>query len=176
MTGKSGPDIQVNDPKAIARLKAEFSNYHKHGSLYTHDNSLQVSLPTAGADVVSTGWTAGLSTGAGYVVLDAANGTITIGDKGAGLYRIKIGISFSSSKANVVIHGSAFLNGAKINQVSFERSIGTANALGNAGDDDNIILAPGDVVDFRLNSDTNTTTVSINHGGLNVIWLAGEEN
>ncbi len=174
--GISGSDVQLRDPKGLGRVLAEVPNYHMHGSLFTHDNALQVSLPNLGVFVVATGWTANLSTGAGYVVLDAPNGTITIGDKGAGMYRIKIGSSFSSSKNNVIIHGAAFLNGNKLLQVSWERSIGTANALGYAMDEDPVILAPGDVIDYRFSSTASTTTVDINHGGWGILWLAGEEN
>ena len=175
MTGKSGPDIQVNDPKTIARLKAEFSNYHRHGDLYTHDDSLQVSLPTAGAAVKSTGWNDGDSTGTDHVVLDGANGTITIGDKGGGRYQLYSNFSFSSSKANVEIHGHYYLGGVQLDKFSFKRSISTANDLGNASTPPfTKVLAPGDILDFRFESDTNTTTLDLEHGGWGILWIAGE--
>lgn len=175
MSGISGPTAQSIDRESIKRIKAEFPNYHMHGGMFTHDNSLQVTLPTALADVVSTGWTAGDSTGAGYVVVDAANGTITIGDKGAGRYQFTASVSFSTDKANVEIHGSIYINGAKQLKLAFRRSIGNANDIGDAGIPSlTEFLSPGDVVDFRWNSDTNTTVVDIEHGGWGILWEAGE--
>lgn len=150
-------------------------NYHRHGELYTHDGGMTVSLPTANAPVVSTGWTAGLATGSPHVVLDAANGTITIGDKGGGLYKIKGNASFSSSKANIVIHAYITVNGTKQDNIALRRNIQTVNAVGNANTQDGlVVLIPGDVVRFVFESDANTTTVSIDHGGFTIVWEAGE--
>ena len=84
MTGKSGPDIQLADSKGLGRMIPELSNYHMHGDMFTHDDALQVALPNLDTPVISTGWNNGESTGAGFVVVDGANGTITIGDKGGG--------------------------------------------------------------------------------------------
>ena len=175
MSGISGPTAQSQEHELIKRVLAEFSNYHMHGGMYTHDNSLQVTLPTAGAPVVSTGWTAGDSTGTGYVVVDAANGTITIGDKGAGRYQINASVSFSSDKANVEIHAAIYIGGVKQQKFTFRRSIGNANDIGDAGVPSlTEFLSPGDVLDFRFESDTNTTVVDIEHGGWGIIWMAGE--
>ena len=174
MTGKSGPDIQLADSKGLGRMIPELSNYHPHGSFYTHDNGLTVSLPTLDTPVVSTGWTVNLQTGAPYVVVDATNGTITIGDNGAGLYNISVGVSFQSDKNNILVHAAAFLNGAKILTVSSERSIGTANATGYFADSDHVLLAAGDVLDYRFEADANTVVIAVNHGGMNVMKIAGE--
>lgn len=175
MTGKSGPDIQVNDPKTAARLMVEFSNYHMHGGMYTHDNSLQVSLPTAGAPVVATGWTAGDHTGTGFVVVDAPNGTITIGDKGAGRYQPNASFSFSSSRANVEIHGALYVDGVKQVKFALKRTIQTVNAIGDATFPGlTLVLSPGEVLDVRFESDTNTTVLDIEHGGWGILWIAGE--
>ena len=171
----SGPTAQSKDHEAVKRLVAEFSNYHMHGGMFTHDLVLQVTLPTALADVVSTNWTVGDSTGVGYVVLDGVNGTITIGDKGAGRYQINASASFSTDKANVEIHGSIYINGVKQLKFVFRRSIGNALDLGDAGIPSlTEFLSPGDVLDFRWNSDTNNTVVNIEHGGWGIIWMAGE--
>jgi len=173
--GISSSTAQSQEHELIKRVLAEFSNYHMHGGMYTHDDGLQVSLPTALADVVATGWTAGDSTGAGYVVVDAANGTITIGDKGAGRYQFSASISFSSDKANVEIHGAIFINGVKQLKLGFRRTIAPANDIGDAGIPSlTEFLSPGDVIDFRFNSDTNNNVLDIEHGGWGIIWMAGE--
>ncbi len=173
--GISGSDAQLSDNKGVGRILAEVSNYHMHGDMFTHDDSLQVSLPTAGAPVVSTGWTAGDETGAGYVVQDAPNGTITIGDKGAGRYQLNASFSFSSSRANVEIHGALYVDGVKQEKFTFRRTVGTANAIGDASFPSlTLMLSPGEVLDVRFESDTNTTTLDIEHGGWGIIWKAGE--
>jgi hypothetical protein len=173
--GIGSSTAQSKDHELVKRILAEFSNYHMHGGMFTHDDSMQVTLPTALADVVSTGWNAGDSTGAGYVVVDAANGTITIGDKGAGRYQFNAGCSFSSDKANVEIHISIYINGAKQLKLASRRSIGTANDIGYAGVPSlTEFLSPGDVVDLRWSSDANNTVLDIEHGGWGIIWMAGE--
>lgn len=171
----SGPTAQSKDHELVKRILAEFSNYHMHGELYTFDNALSVSLPTQNTFVVSTGWTAGKSTGTDYVVLDAANGTITIGDKGKGLYYIKANMSFRSNKVNSAAHGSIFLNGTEQQNLSLRRNIAVANRIGNANTQNGFLsLVPDDVIDFRLESDVNSTTIVIEHGGFSILWMAGE--
>jgi hypothetical protein len=173
--GISGPTAQIIDRELIKRIKAEFPNYHMHGGMYTHDNSLQVSLPTAGSPVVSTGWTAADSTGTGFIVVDAANGTITIGDKGAGRYQINANFSFSSTKANALIHGALYVDGVKQIRFTLKRKIGNANDIGNASFPSlTMVLSPGEVLDVRFESDINTTVLDIEHGGWGIIWMAGE--
>ena len=173
--GKSGPTAQIIDRELIKRIKAEFPNYHMHGGMFTDDNSLQVSLPTSGAFVKSTGWTADDSTGAGFVVIDAANGTITIGDKGGGRYQINTSFSFSASRGNVEVHGAIFKGGVRQAKFVFKRTIGSSNVIGDASCLSlTTLLVPGDVLDFRFTSDTNTTTLDIEHGGWGIIWMAGE--
>ena len=173
--GISGSDVQIRDQKGLGRILAEVSNYHKHGDMYTHDNSLQVSLPNLDTPVVSTGWTTGDETGAGYVVQNAANGTITIGDKGAGRYQISGSMSFSTDKANIEIHGAFFVGGVKQEKFAFRRSIGNANDIGNACVlSGSLLLSAGDVIDLRFESDTNTTLLDIEHGSWGILWIAGE--
>ena len=173
--GKSGPTAQIIDRELIKRIKAEFPNYHMHGGMFTHDLVLQVTLPNKDTPVVSTNWTAGDSTGAGYVVLDAANGTITIGDKGAGRYQINASASFSTDKANVEIHAAIYIGGVKQLKFTFRRSIGNALDIGDASIPSlTEFLSVGDVLDFRWESDTDNTVVNIEHGGWGIIWMAGE--
>lgn len=170
-----GPGAQSFSTPKISQGVAEYSNYHMHGELYTHDDALAVSLPTADAPVISTGWTNNLSSGPDYVVIDGTNGTITIGDKGAGVYKIKGNVSFSSTRANVVIHAYMTVNNVKQNNLAFRRSVGTANIVGNANTQDGyVLLAPGDVICFTFESDTNTTTIDIDHGGFSILWIAGD--
>jgi len=167
--------VQSQEHELIKRVLAEFSNYHMHGGLFTHDLVLQVTLPDKDTPVISTNWTAGDSTGAGYVVLDATNGTITIGDKGIGRYQFNGSLSFSTDKANVVIHAAIYINDVKQLKLSFRRNIGNANDIGNAGITGlTEFLSAGDVVDLRWESDTDNTVVNIEHGGWGIIWMAGE--
>lgn len=174
--GISGPGAQLKNHELVKSALPEYTNYHKHGELYAPEASpVSVSLPTANNYVISTGWTEGLETHDDYIVLDGANGTITIGDKGGGLYRIDVGASLESSRANVVVHGEAWLNGVACANIGWRRDIGTANNVGNASDWGHKVLAPADVLTFRFASDTNTTTVTIDHGTFSLMWIAGEE-
>ena len=73
------------------------------------------------------------------------------------------------------IHGHVFLGGAQLDKFSFKRSVQTMNVIGNASIPQfTKVLLPGDVLDFRFDSDTNTTTLDIEHGGWGILWEAGE--
>lgn len=175
-SGKSGPIAQLKDNEGVKSLLPEFTNYHKHGELFASEASpVSVSLPTANNFVIATGWVVGLESPDDYIDIDEANGTITIGDKGGGLYRVDIGASFESSRANVVIHGEAWKNGVRSNNIGWRRDIGTANQVGNASDWGHGELVPGDILTYRFASDTNATTVTLDHGTFSLTWIAGEE-
>jgi len=174
--GISGPGAQLKNSEGVKNFLPEFTNYHKHGELYVPENGgLAVVLTTAGTYYTATGFTEGLESPDDYIDLDGTNGTITIGDKGAGLYRVDIGASFDSSRANVEIHGDCFLNGVDLANVGWIRDIGTANAIGNASDWGHVLLVPDDVLTYRLESDVNATTITLRHATLSLMWIAGEE-
>jgi len=175
MTGKSSPDIQEYDPKTLGRLLAEFSNYHKHGSFYTHEDGVSVECVSTGVFYLPTGFTDGNSSGAGYVVVDGATGNITIGDKGAGVYMVKGTLYFSSDKANVQVHFDIHKNGVASGKAGFIKDIGNANDhVGGNTQSALMTLVPDDVVDLRISSDVANTTYAIDHGGLTIVWIAGE--
>lgn len=157
----------------IRRFLAEFTNYGVHAALFTHDDGLTVSMTTVNTPVVSTGWNNGLATGAPYTVLNAANGTITIGDKGGGIYIGFISSSFDSDDNNVEIHGQMSINGTKYQPLSFRRSISNVNDIGDATKLFPMVVRPGDVIDYRWQSDTDPTTVNIEHGGFGIFWIGG---
>ncbi len=174
--GRGAEALQNYGPQLIAMLKAEFSNYHRKGELYLpEDGAIVVSLPTLNIFIITTGLTEGVSTGAGHVVLNGANGTITIGDQGEGLYKIYMSCSASANKV-CTIHGAAFLNGTLIPQVEFRRDITRTNNIGNFGrlGYSPGVLVAGDVLDFRFSADVNTVNFTIDHLNFHITWSAGE--
>lgn len=174
--GRGSEALQNYGPQLIAMIKAEFSNYHRKGELYIPDTAPQIiALPTGGSFVKVTGFTAGESSGAGHVVLDAANGTITIGDQGEGLYKIWTGMSFAANKVGEV-HGSIFVNNSELTKVGFHEKITNINSSGDANQlgYSRGVLVPGDVIDVRVTHDQNTVNLTIDHCNFHITWSAGE--
>jgi hypothetical protein len=176
MTGYPGRTEQLQNYNSndAARFTAEFSNYHRHGELWTHDPGILTSLTVADTPVIVDGWDEGAQSGTDYAVLDGGAGTITIGDKGAGLYRIDATCSFQSSKANILVHGAVYVNGVKADNVAWERTIGTASQTGDASDYGYVYLVPDDELDFRVEASGVTANILITHGGWGIEWIAGD--
>lgn len=138
------------------------------GELYTHENSVVITVTTAGTYYVITGLTAGLSKGTGYLTLDATNGTMTIGAKGAGRYRLTGHISaFSNKVANLEF--AIYLNGVKQDNCSVKRDITTANQEGAIPITGLLSLSANDVIDIRVTSSANSTNVSLDHFNFNLL-------
>ncbi len=178
MTSKGGEGIHDYNPAMLNTLLAEISGrtYHRRGELYVpEDTEVELSLPSSGAFVVSTGWTAGIVTGAPHVTIDAANGTITIGDRGRGVYQINNSTSFFSNKVTN-IQGAVFLNGVVQEKTQFRRDITKSNNIGDAGKSafSDGVLEPGDVLDFRFQADVNNVNLTLDHGNFNILWIGGE--
>lgn len=138
-----------------------------HGELYTHETGLQVDAVTADTWYEVSGTTAGLSSGGNYVTLAAAGGDITIGSMGAGIYRVSFTISMEANKA-CTLHGAVYVNGAKQNKISWRRDIANPNDVGSASAVGLLSLSAADIIDIRLTSDVNNTTIGIDHMNLSI--------
>lgn len=136
------------------------------GELYTYDDGLTVAAVTAGTYYTITGLTAGISAGAGLVVADGANGTLTVGANGAGVYEISFVAAGVSANKPCELHGSVFVQGSDTDKIGWRRDISTANQIGSATASGFFSLAAGDVVTFRVTSSAANTTVTLEHGQL----------
>lgn len=153
----------------------DINNYltfkQSHGELYTYESGVTVIASTANTYYTITGITAGESSGTGYAVVNATNGTITIGTNGAGLYEISFFISLSANKV-VELHGSVFINGSDTDKIGWRRDISTANQIGSAGASGLYNLSASDVITFRMKSSTANTNIAIDHAQLFVKRIA----
>jgi hypothetical protein len=171
---KYNASLQEQDPEKVKQLLHAMSNHHKHAELYTHEQGQTVSIPLSSTFYVVTGnYTAGESSGTDFFTINATNGTITVGDRGRGLYKIMYTTSFSATRL-VAYHAKIFVNGSEISRISFRRDITTANSFGDATCFGYCGLEPGDVVDIRYSKDSGASaTVSIDHANLILLYIAG---
>ncbi len=182
MSFGTGEGAQDYDQNLVGRISAEIQNFHPQGYLWHNDDtigSLTIDLITIDVPVVATGWQESkVKASTDYLTLDAANGTITIGDKGRGIYKVKICSSFSSSKNNIELHGEVFLtpsggSAGLLEEVAWERTIGAAAAVGDSRRDNKILLNPGDVLDYRFHASGVPATVALRHASFAVSWWSG---
>ncbi len=165
----------------IADQNAEFSRFAPFGRLKANHRArppiITTTLTVANTPVQIIGWQEGPKPFTDHIVLDGAAGTITIGPKGRGFYVVELGMSFSSNRANTTIHSNVYLTSggatSKLDDAVFERSILNVGAVGNAYDNDEVLLYPGDILDMRLESSVVTTIVSIRHGGFGIRYQTG---
>lgn len=167
----------------ILDQKAEVSNFAPFGYLWhnndTRPTALTVSLTIANTPVISTGWEISkVKSSTDYLTLDGANGLITIGPKGRGIYTVKICTSFSSSKNNISIHGEVFItpsggSASLVEEVVWERFIRNVGDVGDARRDNEVLLLPGDVLDYRFNATGVPATITVRHGSFGIKWYSG---
>ncbi len=134
-----------------------------HGSLNIHNEpGIALAIPVADTFVKWINFNAGLAGPTDLVQVDAANNQFVIGANGAGVYRCTVTWSGFGS-ANVLLHGSVFLNGVRQVLIEFDRQMGAGPDRGSAAGHDDIALAVGDVLDFRFTTDGNAKTVTVIH-------------
>lgn len=143
------------------------------GEMYTYDDALTVTATVADTYYTITGLTAGVSSGVGLAVVDAANGTITVGISGGGVYEISFVAAGISANKPCELHGSVFVNGSDTEKIGWRRDIGTANQIGSAAAAGFYSLDAGDVVTFRLTSSAASTNITLEHGQLYMKRLLG---
>lgn len=163
-------DGRVRDNKQQQKLdwRNKTTFIATYGWLYEDNNSgTSLVLPTAGSFVKWASSTFGAHSGIGFVVADAGDDDITIGAGGEGTYKLNIAASFSGSN-NANIHGAVFKNGFMIAGSEWHRKL-TGNDLGNAGMPSMAVdLVDGDVLDYRFTSDTNSTTLTLEHVSIRI--------
>lgn len=166
--GYLGVGTTTSDTGSALTVDGYATFEQSHGELYTHENSVSASVVSVGTYYTITGLTAGVSSGSGYVVLNAASGTMTVGSGGAGLYRISAHISAAADKVST-LEFALHKNGTKENKASVKGKIGSANDEGAVSLTGLFDLVDTDELTIRVTSDAANTTVSIEHMNWNIV-------
>lgn len=119
--------------------------------IYTDDSVITQSIPTGATYTKLTNF---LSNGESKsCTADQANNKITITQ--AGEYKIEFNTSFTSSGSNVNWFGAVFVDGSELDDIHFERKIGSGGDYGSTaiGGIYNVTTAPVDV-DVRFRHDS----------------------
>jgi len=168
------PSLENYGAPEILRILAEVSNYHPHGEVfYDVGGTVNTTLTTVATFYqMATGFTVGNETGAGYVV-GASAGSITIGDKGGGVYRINFAGSFMTNKA-CQIECRVYINTVGYRSLSYVVNHTALNLMTSVAISGFKTLVPNDVVVVKLAASVGTTVAQFGRANLNVQWIAGE--
>lgn len=140
-----------------------------YGELHIHDNSTSQAIPTGATYTKLTCFP-----GIGFcsnVTCDTANDKITFTKTGK--YRVGASLSFLCGTNNVEWKATAFLNNVEQDQIHFERKIGTAGDIGNAGVTGfvNVTTVPWDL-DLRAKHDNGgSIDLTVRYGNFNVEYV-----
>lgn len=156
----------------LTRSSQEYTNHHLHAEIEVDANIL-VSLPTANAFVKAQDWAA-CPFASPEITLRAAQGELEVTAQSRGVYIIQNNLSFFSSKGNVIASAAVFKNGIKRDELAWDRSLQTPNSIAAASFSGILPLDTGDIIDFRLATDTNVVTITITAGILNAFIIAGD--
>ncbi len=121
--------------------------------------------------VNNTASTTSLTAGTNYmtaVTTSGATSTLTVGSLGAGVYNSTISVSIDSDTNLTTLHCHLFKNGTIVDNVGFERKIGTAGDVGSASGNGLINLVANDVIDVRCESDKAGAVLTLNHFNINM--------
>ena len=147
------------------------------GELTTGNSFAEMYNPTTVISTASattwyalSGWTAGATNAASADVVDS----MLIVDQ-AGTYKIDLALSFTHATVSTEIECGGYKRdgaGAWTNlpQLHFERKVGTGGDIGSASFSGFAVLAAGDTLGVRINSD-NTGNLTVSHGNFNVIRI-----
>ena len=165
-------DKATRDPKQKESVDWRGKDFKQliYGNLFEDSAGTDIILASAGTFYQWVSSTVGATSGVDYIVGSASSDNLTVGVSGAGVYIISVSVSFSGSN-NSGIHGAAFLNGAEMGGIEFHRKLGGAD-IGNGCALGLLILDAGDVIDLRFKSDTNTTTITVEHVHLTIIRIS----
>ena len=137
-----------------------------YGALYeVSEAGTNIDMPDADTFYRWVSTTAGLTAGKDYVIASADSDTLTIGVKGAGVYTVAVAYSFSGT-VNTLFEGAVFVNGVRQQNLEFNRFIGAGGDQGFAGIMGFVELNRGDVLDYRIMSDTMSATATTRHATL----------
>lgn len=172
------PDAEVFDELGMTkedidtRLSLLEADRNVFANLYEDSAGTAISLVTSGTYYQWVSSTRGEESGSPKIHTNISDDNIVIGKEGSGFYYVDISASFSGSN-NSGIHGTVFVNNVKVSQVEFHRKL-SGNDLGNACGSGILRLVPGSIIDLRFSSDTNATTLTVEHVHLTVFRLRAE--
>ncbi len=141
-----------------------------YAELHEHSAGTNITLTDLGVFYQWVSSDVGQCSGVDYLVASTASDNITVGVSGAGVYMVSISASFRGSN-NSNIHGSVFVNAVQQTNLEFHRKMGGAD-IGSGSVQGLVTLVAGDVADFRFSSDTDNTTVTIEHAHLLLVRIS----
>jgi len=136
-----------------------------YADLHAHDNSTGQSIATGTTYAKITALI-----GAGPYN-DAAISTSTqeITINRAGTYRVALNVSFYSDTNNVIAYFAAFKGTSELDNIHFERKIGTGADVGSSAASGYVTCAAGDIITLRARHDyTAAVTLTVTYANLNV--------
>lgn len=136
-----------------------------YAELHAHDNSTGQSIATGTTYAKITALI-----GAGPYN-DAAISTSTqeITINRAGTYRVALNVSFYSDTNNVIAYFAAFKGTSELDNIHFERKIGTGADVGSSAASGYVTCAAGDIITLRARHDyTASVTLTVTYANLNV--------
>jgi len=135
-----------------------------YGELYEGDAASVIDITTAG-DYYQ--WTTAIVGSYSLTTPSAATDNITIDATGAGLYVVNYNVSFEGT-VNTVYHWHVFVNNNIAVNIGSMRKIGASSDVGSTSASGLVALAAGDIVDLRVTSNSDTTSVTISHVDLDM--------
>jgi len=156
-------------------LRQEFSNFHPNGEIAIDPaTAVLVALPTANVFVAVTNWGLEKSSPEGRLTADESTGELAVEEKGFGIYQIQNNCSIFSDINNVVCNASVFKNGVRQSPLSWTEEISKKNQVTNVSFAQVLQLSTGDVIDFRMATDSTSVNITLVDGALSAFWLSGE--
>ena len=136
-----------------------------YAELHAHDNSTGQSIATGTTYAKITALIgAGLYNDA---TISTSTQEITINR--AGTYRVALNVSFYSDTNNVIAYFAAFKGTSEIDNIHFERKIGTGADVGSSAASGYISCSAGDIITLRARHDyTSAVVFTVTYANLNV--------
>jgi len=159
------------DAGTIIRINPYMTYQLVTGSLYFYNAERAITCTNANQPYTITAWTTGtmnnmsLSGDSGYVVRKYESG----------MYEISGGVSFYANKA-AEAHAEVFRNAEELQNLVFQRTIGTASQVGNAGFISRVWLNEGDVIKMTIESTSANTVFTIDHAQFTVRKVQDHQN
>lgn len=164
--------LGVTEEDIDIRLRRLERDRNVFANLFEESAGTDISLVTAGVFYPWVSSERGEETGAPEIHTNISDSNIVVGQEGGGFYYINISTSFSGSN-NSGIHGAIFLDGAEKGEIEFHRKLAGSD-LGNGAASGLLRLVPGNILSLRFSSNTNTTTLTVEHVHLTAFRLRKE--
>lgn len=136
-----------------------------YAELHAHDNSTGQSIATGTTYAKITALI-----GAGpYNDARISTSTQEITINRAGTYRVALNVSFYSDTNNVIAYFAAFKGTSELDNIHFERKIGTGADVGSSAASGYISCSAGDIITLRARHDyTSAVVFTVTYANLNV--------